>query len=42
LAFDVLPAPHSLMECMWNYGGLTAYENEKYIGKMLTEVKYKN
>ena len=26
LAFDVLPAPHSLIECMWNYGALTAYE----------------
>ena len=26
LAFDVLPAPHSLIECMWNYGSLNQYE----------------
>lgn len=23
LAFDVLPPPTSLLECMWNYGALT-------------------
>lgn len=42
LAFDVLPAPHSLMECMWNYGALTDYEYEKYISKMLSSVRYKS
>jgi hypothetical protein len=42
LAFDVLPAPHSLMECMWNYGSLTDYEYEKYISKMLSSVRYKS
>jgi hypothetical protein len=26
LAFDVLPAPHSLIESMWNYGALSSYE----------------
>ena len=26
LAFDVLPAPHSLIESMWNYGALNSYE----------------
>jgi hypothetical protein len=25
LAFDVLPTPHSLIECMWNYGALNEY-----------------
>lgn len=41
MAFDVLPAPHSLIESMWNYGALNNYEYEKYIGKMLTNITYK-
>jgi hypothetical protein len=41
LAFDVLPAPHALLECMWNYGSLTHYEYEKYIGRMLEKIDYK-
>ena len=42
LAFDVLPAPHSLIQCMWNYGALNEYEYEKYIRKMLSDISYKN
>ena len=41
LAFDVLPAPHAMLECMWNYGSLTRYEYERYIGRMLSRVDYK-
>lgn len=42
LAFDVLPAPHSLIDSMWNYGALSAYEYEKYISKMICDMRYKN
>jgi hypothetical protein len=27
---------------MWNYGGLTSYEYEKYISKMLVDVRYQS
>lgn len=37
----MLPAPHSLVENMWNYGALNDYEYEKYISKMLNEISYK-
>lgn len=37
----MLPAPHSLIESMWNYGALSEYEYEKYIRKMLCEITYR-
>lgn len=41
LAFHVLPPPHSMIECMWNFGALSSYEYERYIEKMIKNVEYK-
>lgn len=41
MAFHVLPPPHSMIECMWNFGALSPYEYEKYISKMILNVEFK-
>lgn len=36
-----MPPPHSMIECMWNYGALQKYEYKKYIERMISNVEYK-